>query len=168
MIAHRSLPAFPPALLRRALSGAAMLALLSIGVAGCSLFGAKPEADTALRDQLVALEKQSWAAWQAHDGLFFADFLSDDHVEMGSGGAAGKAAIITFVASPACRIDNYAVDNFTLTRFAPDTALLVYRAEQKTVCNGIPVQSPSWVSSLYVRRNGKWQNALYQKMPTTR
>jgi hypothetical protein len=37
----------------------------------------------ALKDSLVALEKESWRAWQHRDGAFFQKFLSDDHVEVG-------------------------------------------------------------------------------------
>ncbi|PYQ63352.1 MAG: hypothetical protein DMF53_10370, partial [Acidobacteria bacterium] len=36
----------------------------------------------ALKQALIKLEKQSWVAWQGHDGKFFQEFLSDDHVEL--------------------------------------------------------------------------------------
>ena len=55
-----------------------------------------------------------------------------------------------------------------MVTFNKDTALLTYRAEQDTVCNGIAVPSPVWVSSLYVKRGGHWLNALYQQSKTDR
>ncbi len=116
-------------------------------------------------DELVAIEKRSWVAWQARDGAWFDGFLSDDHVEMGAGGPAGKQPIVAFVGSDKCEVRSYAVDRFTVTRYTDDVALLTYLATQDTTCYGKPVPRPSWTSSLYVRRNGKWQNALYQHSP---
>lgn len=133
-------------------------------LAACCTLTTSPPADTAvLKDQLVALEKQSWVAWQKRDGQFFASFLSEDHVEVGASGPTGKTHVVAFVGSPSCSVQSYAVDSFQLTRVASDTALLVYHAQQKTTCGGIPVPSPVWVSSLYVYRDGRWQNAMYQQ-----
>ena len=50
--------------------------------------------DATLKETLINLEKQSWEAWKKRDGKFFQEFLSDDHVEMGSSGAATKAQIV--------------------------------------------------------------------------
>lgn len=116
----------------------------------------------ALKETLVKLEKQSWEAWQKRDGKFYQEFLSDDHVEVGPGGTSTKAEVVAFVGSPACVVRSWSVDSFGLTVFDADTALLTYHAQQDTVCRA-PVPSPAWVSSLYVRRGGRWLNALYQQ-----
>jgi hypothetical protein len=120
----------------------------------------------AVMETLVGLEKASWQAWQKRDGTYFDKFLSDDHVEVGVGGPGGKAAIVSFVGSPSCVVKNYVVDRFALTMFDANTALLTYHAQQDTTCNGVAVPSPAWASSLFVKRNGRWQNALYQQTPT--
>lgn len=138
-------------------------------VASCGSPRTRPtvEADN-LKDQLVALEKQSWVAWQKRDGAFFASFLSSDHIEVGSSGPGDKTSVVAFVGSPACTVKSYAVDSFQLSRPTSDTALLVYHAQQKTTCGGVAVPSPVWVSSLYVFRDGRWQNALYQQSPANK
>jgi hypothetical protein len=120
----------------------------------------------ALKDHLIDLEKRSWEAWKNHDGKFFQDFLSDDHVEVGFSGLTNKATVVAGVASPICIVKSYAVDNFELTTFDGNTALLTYHAQQDTACNGNPVPSPVWVSSLYIKRGGRWRNALYQQTQT--
>ena len=122
----------------------------------------------ALTELLVNLEKQSWEAWQKRDGKFFQQFLSDDHVEVGFGGRTNKAPVVAFVGSPACVVKSYAVDRFELTVFDANTALLTYHAAQDTICGGQPVPSPVWVSSLYVKRGDRWQNALYQQTQTAK
>jgi Domain of unknown function (DUF4440) len=116
----------------------------------------------SLEVALTAIERQSWVAWQAHDGKFFQNFLSDDHVEVGTNGIASKADVVAYVGSGACVVTTYSVDHFRATRFDENTALLTYRAEQETMCGKEKVPSPTWVSSLFVRRSGRWVNVLYQ------
>ena len=144
----------------------ALSPLLLIVSAGSSGGIARPGQD-ALKDSLVKLEKQSWQAWQHRDGGFFQTFLSDDHVEVGFGGITRKAAVVAGVASPACVVHSFAIDSFELTQLNPTTALLTYHAAQQTVCNGRAVPSPVWASSLYVRRGGRWLNAMYQQSQAT-
>ncbi|MEO8430798.1 MAG: nuclear transport factor 2 family protein [Acidobacteriota bacterium] len=123
-------------------------------------------ASTSLEETLTRLEKQSWEAWKGRDGKFFQDFLSDDHVEVGFGGPTDKATVVSGVASPVCVVRGYSIDRFHLTALDANTALLTYHAAQDTTCGGQPVPSPVWASSLYVRRAGRWWNALYQQTPT--
>lgn len=144
-----------------------------IAVAGLALASLLPAQDTptgkdALKATLVGLEKQSWEAWKNHDGKFFQEFLSDDHVEVGFGGPTNKATVVKGVAGAGCTVRSYTVDNFELAMFAADTALLTYHAAQDTMCGGKPVPSPVWVSSLYVRRGDRWLNVLYQQTQTAK
>ena len=126
---------------------------------------AKPDsaAVAAVKDTLVKLEKQSWEAWKNHDGKFFSEFLSDDHVEMGFRGPTNKATVVGAVSGAVCTVKSYEVDKFELAMLAPDTALLTYRAAQDTTCGGKAVPSPVWVSSLLMKRGGRWVNVLYQQ-----
>ncbi|MDB4908817.1 MAG: hypothetical protein JWO05_3601 [Gemmatimonadetes bacterium] len=120
----------------------------------------------SLTDTLVRLETLSWEAWKARDSVYFSRFLSADHVEMGAGGPGGKSYVVRSVASPACVVASYGTRDFHVVRFTADVAVLTYHAEQSTTCGGAPVPSPVWTSSLYVRRAGRWENALYQQTPT--
>lgn len=118
-----------------------------------------------LKNELIDLEKQSWVAWQKRDGSFYQTFLSDDHVEVGSRGTSSKNEIVDFVGSPVCVVRSYSLDNFNVTIFSSDMALVVYHAEQDTTCNGKRAPSPTWVTSLYVKRGGKWLNAVFEETP---
>ena len=45
--------------------------------------------------RLIAMERQSWVAWQHHDVAFWEHFLSDDHLEIQLGGGwTGKRQVI--------------------------------------------------------------------------
>jgi hypothetical protein len=116
-----------------------------------------------LEEELVKLEKQSWAAWKNHDGKFFENFLSDDHVELGIGGPANKAQVVKSVASGMCEVKDYTLKNFALQMLAENVALLTYYESQETTCGGNAVPSPCWVSSLYMKRDGRWRNVAYQQ-----
>lgn len=124
--------------------------------------------NSALKETLIDLEKQSWEAWKKRDGKFFQEFLSDDHVEVGFNGTATKPQIVAFVASPICTVKSYSVDKFQLTIFDAKTALLTYHATQDTTCNGAAVPSPVWVSSLFIKRGKRWLNSFYQQTQTSR
>ena len=130
--------------------------------------GRSAAADGVLLDTLTHLEKASWEAWQKRDGAFFETFLSADHVEVGVGGPTNKATVVAGVASPSCVVKSYEVGQFKLTAFNGETAMLTYHAQQDTTCNGVRVPSPVWTSSLYIKRAGHWQNALYQQTATPR
>jgi hypothetical protein len=116
-----------------------------------------------LADTLELMERQSWRAWQSHDGKFFDRFLSDDHVEVGSSGVTNKAAVVKFVGSGACKVSSYSLDSFKATQLASNTVLLTYHAAQSTKCGASMVPSPVWVSSLFVNHNGRWYCAVYQQ-----
>jgi Domain of unknown function (DUF4440) len=130
------------------------------GQAQASATDAETEPFSAM---LIALEKQSWEAWKKRDGKFFERFLADDHVEVGFGGVIGKAGVVAGVASPACLVEDYAVDHFSVTRFSATSALVTYHAAQNTRCGGAAVPSPVWAGSLYVKRGDRWLNAVYQQ-----
>lgn len=122
--------------------------------------------DQKLEARLTAMEKASWAAWQNMDVPFWEDFLSDDHIELNAFvGPVGKAVVIGGIAKKVCKVRNYKVDRFTFRRLDENTAILVYRADQDTSCGSVTVPTPSWATSIYQRRAGKWKNVLFELTP---
>jgi len=146
------------------------LLVLSLIIISChSNEGKKTGADeNAVKEALIKLEKESWEAWKNHDSKFFEKFLSDDHVEIGFGGPTDKAAVVASVGSSSCTVKTYSVDRFELTILEANVAVLTYHASQETLCNGMPVPSPVWVSSVYLKREGRWLNVIYQQTQTNR
>jgi hypothetical protein len=146
--------------------------LLSLAAISIVIFNARTEtganSDAAFKEQLVKLEKQSWEPWKNHDGEFFQDFLSDDHVEIGSNGVTSKTSIVAGVASAVCQVRSYSVDHFELKLLDKNAALLTYRETQDTLCNGNAVPTPCWVSSLYMKRGDRWMNVVYQQTQIAR
>ena len=131
-------------------------------VAVIALSSSPASADDPLEAQLIAMEKQSWVAWQNMDVPFWNQFLSADHVELnGYVGAMGKKGVHRHsFASKACKVASYKVGNFTFRRFDAPTALLVYRADQDTMCGAVKVPSPVWVTSLFQKRGSRWETCF--------
>ena len=150
--------------MNRAIFLLALFALLTQAAAAPR--AARPD---PVEQQLTALERQSWVAWQSHDVAFWEHFLSDDHVEIQlAGGWTGKRQVIAGIASGSCTVVSWTVDQFSFHRLGPDTAMLIYRATQDTHCGAFTVPSPSLATSLYQRRHGRWENVLYVHTPMAR
>lgn len=141
--------------------------LIGVALAGASnSLDAHPARQDRLEQQLIALETESWEAWQRMDSAFWTRFLSDDHVELnGYFGPVGKESIIAAIASKQCTVRSYAIDHFSFFRLDARNAVLIYRAEQDSDCGGTKVPSPVWATSLYQLRDGRWQNLLYEHTP---
>lgn len=122
--------------------------------------------DSALREKLITLEKQSWEAWKNRNAEFYQGFLSDDHLEVGFYGTADKKDVLAIVATPACVVQSYSLDPIKVTLLDASTALLTYHAAQDTSCHDKAVPSPVWVSSLYLKRGDRWLNVFYQQTAT--
>lgn len=121
--------------------------------------------DAQVKATITDLENRSWVAWKARDGNYFEQFTSGDHLDVGAGGPMDRDAVVSGVSSPACAVASYSVGPMRFVRLTADSAMLIYRAEQDTTCGGKPVPSPSWVTSVYVYRDGRWQNALFEDLP---
>ncbi len=142
----------------------AAAALAFISASACATSQAQPQ-NQSTQQVIEDLERQSWAAWQQHDGAFYQRFLSDDHVEIHRTGPANKAQIVPFVAGGACTVASFTLGDMSFTQFSADSAVLTYRAEQDTTCGSARVPSPVWVTSGYVFRDGRWQNSIYVQTP---
>ena len=124
---------------------------------------ASPPAST--ERTLIALEKQSWAAWQKKDVSFWKRHLSADHVEMdGPSGPQDRNYVINGVASRKCDVASYSLDRFTFRPLGPRAAMLVYHASQEFLCGDKRIPNAGWVTSLYQQRRGRWQNVLFEHL----
>ena len=124
-----------------------------------------PPPPSGTEAQLIALERQSWLAWQKKDLAFWERHLSADHVEIdGPDGPQDRTYVLKGVANRACAVASYALDRFTFRELDADTAMLVYHAAQEFACGDKRIPNVGWVTSLYQRRNGRWENVLFQHM----
>ncbi len=148
---------------RRSLAGGAALAL-----AGTAVRAQDDRPDPAkLREELMALEKQSWAYLKARNRAALRRFLADDLVQIYSDGSCyTKSDFLGYMAN--YRLDSYEIEpTYAVRRIGPDVALLIYRVTSRGAARLDRTRSDKVLAtSIYVRRNGQWTSVLYQETPS--
>jgi hypothetical protein len=117
-----------------------------------------------LREELMALEKESWEALKARDRTAMRHLLADDALLIFSDGARyDKREMLDYVSN--YRLDWYEIDpGYALRLISPTVATLVYRATSRGAARLTVTETTRiLVTSLYARRDGRWQNVLYQE-----
>lgn len=133
----------------------------------CGNDASEPESKTKTPDrskvetQIIALEKQAWEAWKNKDLAFFQSYLTDDALSVNAGGVFHKAQILEYYGS--CEVKSYSLDNFKFRQLEKNSALITFTAVQDAVCDGNPTPKAVRSTSVYVKRGGKWLNALYME-----
>ena len=117
-----------------------------------------------LETTLIARERQVWEAYKHKDAAAVRDLVSDDSysVEDADGGVITKAQALQNL--PDLAIDDYTMENIRVIPINSSAAVVRYRVKVQGSSHGEPF-TPHWstVSSVWVKRKGKWQNFLYQE-----
>lgn len=127
----------------------------------------KPDA-AVLREQVMALEKQSWEYLRTRDRAAMRRFLPDDAVLIFSGERFDKEEMLAHMAN--YRLDTYEIDPaYGLRMITPDAVVLIYRVTSRGATRFDRTATDKVLAtSLYVRRNGRWRAVLYQETPSNR
>jgi hypothetical protein len=143
-----------------------LASLVLLGLAGAPA-RAQDRPDIAkLREELMALERQSWEALKARDRAAVRRALPDDAQQIFAGGGRYfKSEILNHM--PDYRLDNYEIDpQYGLRMISPDVAALLYRVTAEGAARlDRTISTKVLASSIYVRRDGKWWSVLYQETP---
>jgi enamine deaminase RidA (YjgF/YER057c/UK114 family) len=123
----------------------------------------KMSVDSNVEAQIIALEKAGWKAWKEKDPTWYRRNTTEDVMLINSSGVSNKAQMIKDLS--ACDVKSFALDDFKLVMLNRDAVLMTYTAMQDGVCGGqkIPAQVRSTVN--YVRRGGRWLEAMYMETP---
>jgi len=152
--------------------GASTAIALAVTMVACTTTTSRSLAsaadDASVEARILELERESWMAWKAQDAAFFESFLADDHLELSGRGPGSKRDVVGFIRGGACKVESYAINDFRFKRLSETSGMLVYRVRQSTHCGGAAVPSPAWATSVFVLREGRWVNVLYQQLPETR
>jgi len=112
-------------------------------------------------DIAVRLEKETWEALRTKDYRTYVRLLAKDFVDIEPGGIITRDEEEKGVVQ--LTVDDYKWEGLRIVHFSPDVTLLVYKATQKASFGGQPVPTPTWVSSLWIKRNGRWLNVFVQE-----
>ena len=143
-----------------------MILMIAIGISSVAFGQTKMSKDSKTEAQIIALEKAGWEAWKNKNGGWFQTNLTDDYLLVNSEGVSDKAQVIKSTATD-CEVKSYSLDNFRFVMTGKDSALMTYTAMQDGVCSGKTIPAKVRASVVYVRRGGKWLEALYMETPAT-
>ena len=144
-----------------------MIMVILIAIAALSFaFGqTKMANDSKIEAQIIALEKAGWEAWKNKDSSWTRDNVTEEFLLVNSEGVSNKMQVVKSTATD-CEVKSYSLDNFKFVTLDKDSVLMTYTAKQDGVCSGKPIPANVRASVVYVKRGGKWLEALYMETPT--
>lgn len=119
-----------------------------------------------LEAKIIALEKSGWNAWKNKDAEWFKANTTGEFLSINSDGISDKAQVVK--STPVdCNVTSFSLNNFKFIMLSEQVVLLTYIAIQDGECGGKKLTSKIRISVNYVKRNGKWLEALYMETPIT-
>jgi uncharacterized protein (TIGR02246 family) len=113
--------------------------------------------------EIEALERRGWEALSGADGVgFYGDVMADDGVMVFPGAVLDKAESLRAI-SGATPWSRFELNDLRVIEATPDSAVVTYRAAAER-----PRQKPyeALMTTVYARRDGRWQMILHQQTPT--
>ncbi len=137
--------------------------MIAIGISSVGVGQTKTSSDPKIETEIIAMEKAGWEAWKNKDPSWYQANTTDEILLINSDGVSNKAQMIRDLSS--CDIKSVALDNFKFVMLDKDAVLMTYTAMQDGMCGGQKI--PSMVRSTvnYVKRGGKWLEAMYMETP---
>jgi Domain of unknown function (DUF4440) len=119
--------------------------------------------DSALKEMFEAKIKTEWEALKNKDKKAYGDLLADDYqgVEVDARGERNKIQSINEV--PNLNVYNYNLWGFKLTPLGPGAAFVVYEVTIQFPPKSVMRYSRIYVTELWVKRGGQWQELHYQE-----
>ena len=140
-----------------------MFLMIAIGVSSVAFGQTKMSKDSKVEAEIIALEKAGWEAWKNKDAKWYQTNTIDEAVWVNGEGVMEKAPFIKDL--PQCDVKSFSLDNFKVVMLNKDAAVMTYTVRQDGICYGkqIPAQVRAMVN--YVKRGGKWLEAMYMETP---
>lgn len=120
--------------------------------------------DRSVESQIIAIEKAGWQAWKNKDVKWFQENMSEELLDVTSDGVFSKADVIRSTSAD-CDVKSVSLDNLKFVMLSNDVVVLTYTAKQDGVCSGKKIPSQVRATVNYVKRNGKWLEAMYMETP---
>jgi len=141
-----------------------MVLMIAIAATSAAFGQTTMSQDSKVEAQIIALEKAGWEAWKNKNVAWFQTNLAEDALQVNGGGVLNKSQIVKNTATD-CEIKSYSLDNFKFLMLDKNSALITFTGMQDGVCGGKTIPAKVHSTSVYVKRGGKWLNALYTETP---
>ena len=141
-----------------------MILMIAIGISSIAFGQTKTSEDSKVEAEIIASEKAGWEAWKNKDAKWFQENIAEDLVQVTSDGVFSKAQVIKALPTD-CDVKSVSLDDFKFVMLGKDVALLNYTATQDGVCGGKKLAPQIRATVNYVRRGGRWLEAMYMETP---
>ena len=121
----------------------------------------KGQAGNSVSKEVMDKEILAWELAKKKDKVNFANLLAEDLTEITEDGLFDKAGVLANLDN--LTLTNYSPTDFKTTILAPNTVLVVYKVTVTGNFKGHAFQNNNYVSSLWMNRDGGWQNVLFQE-----
>lgn len=138
-----------------------LFALLAV-----ALLVAADEAGSAVKDVEKALRELN-DAFVSRDAAVLKKLMTEDHVSITSY-AHKEGRKQQIAALPNFKIDKYSTEGMKSQTISKNTVLLTYRVKYQGSYKGTSLPARCLASSLWVMRDGRWQEVLYQETPISK
>ncbi|PYS84529.1 MAG: hypothetical protein DMF67_04830 [Acidobacteria bacterium] len=123
---------------------------------------ASPTPAGVTQADIEAKERQVWDALKAKNWDGFAGLLSEDFTDVADDGIYDKAKTTDVIKK--LDLTDYTFSDIKFVKVDDDLAVLVYTATEKSTYDGKPSPGkPTYNSSAWVNRGGKWLAAYHQE-----
>jgi uncharacterized protein (TIGR02246 family) len=119
-------------------------------------------------DTIITQENAFWKAYVAGDtaslsNLLLPDFANVEEQRM------NRSQVLSFVRKfhERCTLAPVEILNAKVTFLSPDIATLVYHATESPTCGERTMSGDTNITTVWVRRDGRWQMHLHTELPTT-
>ena len=136
-----------------------MIMMIAIATSSVALGQTTMSKDSKVEAQIIALEKEGWEAWKNKDSSWTRDNVTEEFLLVNSDGVSNKTQVVKSTATD-CEVKSYSLDNFKFVTLDKDSVLMTYTAMQDGVCSGKTIPANVRASVVYVKRSGKWLEAL--------
>lgn len=127
---------------------------------------AAAQTDTAgTTKQIQAMEQALYTAIQKGDITAFKANVAEDAITMDGNGPMPIAEFLKVFSQ--FKIASFAIDQSKVTFLNDTTAIVSYRWTGKGTMMGQALPSPTWTSTTWVKRSGKWVAVFHQETLAT-
>jgi hypothetical protein len=119
--------------------------------------------DDDLPNELLSIANAAWTAVEQQNMAAMQTLTSHDFVFVGAAGIVSGPELGSALQS--CKLSSFNLSSPQLRKLSSNAAVLAYKAEQDSQCNGKPESPQLFVSDSFVRNKGKWVIVVHTETP---
>jgi len=117
--------------------------------------------ENSISHDVMDKEMLAWELTKKKDKSNLANILSEDFAEITDDGLFDKAGVLANLDN--LTVTSYAPTEFKIRNLAPNMIQLNFKVTVTGTFKGIAFQNHNYASSLWMKRDGRWQNVFFQE-----